>query len=187
MYVDRAVFADVAKFLRDAQQFTMLCDITAVDHLLDGSRSVPEGVTAERFEVVANYLSHTRNRRVRVICQVPAQDPTVPSLTGVYRGANFPERETFDLFGITFSGHPDLTRILMPDDWQGHPLERTIRPRGYPSRSRETRARDELPATPKKNGSSGRPTRARRSCAGRLARSCSPVAGCGRRTSSATR
>jgi NADH/F420H2 dehydrogenase subunit C len=124
VYVDRAVMADVARFLRDEQQFTMLADVTAVDHLLDGGRIQIEGVTLERFEVVANYLSHARNRRVRVICEVPAHDPTVPSLTGVYMGANFPERETYDLFGITFEGHPDLTRILMPDDWKGYPLRK---------------------------------------------------------------
>jgi len=124
VYVERDAFAEVASYLRDEQQFTMLCDVTAVDHLLDGNRVVPKGVAAERFEVVANYLAHARNRRLRVICQVPASDPTVPSLTGVYRGANFPERETFDLFGITFEGHPDLTRILMPDDWRGFPLRK---------------------------------------------------------------
>jgi NADH/F420H2 dehydrogenase subunit C len=124
VYVDRAALADVARFLLDEQQFTMLVDITAVDHLLDGARVEFEGVALERFEVVANFLSHTRNRRVRVICEVPGNDPTVPSLVPVYPGANFPERETYDLFGITFDGHPDLARILMPDDWHGHPLRK---------------------------------------------------------------
>jgi NADH/F420H2 dehydrogenase subunit C len=125
VYVDRAVFADVARFLRDEQQFTMCVDVTAVDHLLTGARlRCPEGVVMERFEVVANFLSHARNRRVRVICEVPASDPKVPSLTGVYMGTNFPERETYDLFGIVFDGHPDLTRILMPDDWKGYPLRK---------------------------------------------------------------
>jgi NADH/F420H2 dehydrogenase subunit C len=124
VYVDRELFADVATHLRDEQQFTMLVDITAVDHLLDGARYVPDGVRPERFEVVANYLSHARNRRIRVICELPAADAKVPSLTSVYPGANFPERETYDLFGIVFDGHPDLTRILMPDDWEGHPLRK---------------------------------------------------------------
>jgi NADH:ubiquinone oxidoreductase subunit C len=132
VYVDRAVFADVALFLRDEQQFTMCVDITAVDHLLTGARHKPAGVALERFEVVANFLSHARNRRVRVICEAPAADPTVPSLTGVYMGTNFPERETYDLFGITFEGHPDLTRILMPDDWQGHPLRKDDAPGRVP-------------------------------------------------------
>jgi NADH-quinone oxidoreductase subunit C len=132
VYVDRDVFADVATFLRDEQQFAMLVDITAVDHLLDGSRWTPPGVELERFEVVANYLSHTRNRRIRVIAQVPAADLTVPSLTPVYPGANFPERETYDMFGINFDGHPELTRILMPDDWDGHPLQKDFPPARVP-------------------------------------------------------
>jgi len=133
VYVDRSVFADVAGFLRDEQQFTMCVDITATDHLLDGERFAPAelagaGMTTERFEVIANFLSHVRNRRVRVICAVPESDAKVPSLTGVYPGTDFPERETYDMFGIEFEGHPDLTRILMPDDWDGHPLRKD-----YPS------------------------------------------------------
>jgi NADH/F420H2 dehydrogenase subunit C len=133
VYVDRSVFAEVAGFLRDEQQFTMCVDITATDHLLDGERYVPPelaqaGAAPERFEVIANYLSHARNRRVRVICAVPDADAKVPSLTAVYPGTDFPERETYDMFGIEFEGHPDLTRILMPDDWDGHPLRKD-----YPS------------------------------------------------------
>ena len=128
VYVDRSVFAEVAGFLRDEQQFTMCVDVTATDHLLDGERYAPEGVATERFEVVANFLSHVRNRRVRVICAVPDSDAQVPSLTAVYPGTDFAERETYDLFGIDFVGHPDLTRILMPDDWDGHPLRKD-----YPS------------------------------------------------------
>jgi NADH-quinone oxidoreductase subunit C len=124
VYVDRTVVADVARLLRDEEQFTMLIDTVAVDHLLDGSRVHVAGVVPERFEVVVNFLSHARNRRIRIVCEVPADDPTVPSLTPIYPGANFPERESYDLFGITFEGHPDLTRILMPDDWHGHPLRK---------------------------------------------------------------
>jgi len=124
VYVDRAVMADVALLLRDDEQFTMLVDTVVVDHLLDGSRVSVDGVVPERFEVVVNFLSHTRNRRIRIVAEVPAADPTVPSLTPIYPGANFPERESYDLFGITFEGHPDLTRILMPDDWHGHPLRK---------------------------------------------------------------
>ena len=124
VHVDRSSFAAVATLLRDEEQFTMLMDVTVVDHLVDGSRTAVAGVVHERFEVVANFLSHTRNRRIRTVCQVPADDPTVPSLVSVYAGANFPEREAFDLYGVTFEGHPDLTRILMPDDWHGHPLRK---------------------------------------------------------------
>jgi len=132
VYVDRAAFAEVAAFLRDEQQFTMCVDITATDHLLDGVRYAPHAVATERYEVVANYLSHVRNRRVRVICEVPADDLSVPSLTSVYPGTNFPERETYDFYGIDFVGHPDLTRILMPDDWEGHPLRKDYPPARVP-------------------------------------------------------
>jgi NADH-quinone oxidoreductase subunit C len=124
VYLERSQLADAAKYLRDEEQFTMCVDVTAVDHLVDGVRHQPPGLVPERFEVVANFLSHTRNRRIRLICEVPASDPSVPSLTGVYPGANFPEREAYDLMGIRFDGHPDLVRILMPDDWSGHPLRK---------------------------------------------------------------
>lgn len=132
VYVDAARFAEVATFLRDDQRFTMCVDICAVDHSADAVRHIPDGVAPERFEVVANFLSHARNRRIRVICEVPESDPTVPSLTPIYPGCNFPERETYDLFGIVFDGHPELTRILMPDDWEGHPLRKDFAPARVP-------------------------------------------------------
>jgi NADH-quinone oxidoreductase subunit C len=124
VYVPRASWHDVARFLRDEEQFTMCLDVTVVDHLLDGVRFCPDGVEPERFEVVANFLSHVRNRRVRVICEVPASDTTVASIVDVYPGMAFGEREAFDMFGVVFEGHADLTRILMPDDWEGHPLRK---------------------------------------------------------------
>ncbi|HEV7524100.1 MAG TPA: NADH-quinone oxidoreductase subunit C [Acidimicrobiia bacterium] len=132
VYVDRSRMAEAAAVLRDQEQFTMLVDTVVVDHLLDGSRVQIPGVVLERFEVVVNFLSHARNRRIRIVSQVPADDPTVPSLTPVYPGANFPERESYDLFGINFDGHPDLTRILMPDDWHGHPLRKDDAPARVP-------------------------------------------------------
>jgi NADH/F420H2 dehydrogenase subunit C len=132
VFIDRARLREVAQFLRDEQEFTMCLDVTAVDHLLTGPRWSARGVAQQRFEIVVNFLSHTRNRRIRLICEVPESDPTVPSLTGVYPGTNFPERETFDLFGITFDGHPDLTRILMPDDWHGFPLRKDDSPGRVP-------------------------------------------------------
>jgi NADH-quinone oxidoreductase subunit C len=124
VYVDLAAWHDVAVFLRDEQEFTMCLDVTAVDHLLGPDRLVPDGVDARRFEVVANYLSHARNRRIRVIAQLPVDDVRIASISDVFPGANFGERETYDLFGVEFTGHPDLTRILMPDDWVGHPLRK---------------------------------------------------------------
>jgi NADH/F420H2 dehydrogenase subunit C len=124
VYLDRSLWGDAATFLRDEQQFTMCLDVTGVDHLLDGVRHCPHGVEPERFEVVAQFISHARNRRIRLIAEVPASDPTVASLTPLYPGMNFGEREAYDMLGIVFEGHPDLTRILMPDDWAGHPLRK---------------------------------------------------------------
>jgi NADH-quinone oxidoreductase subunit C len=130
--VPRQQWHEVAAFLRDEQQFTQCVDVTAVDHLVDAARLVAPGVDPERFEVVANFLSHPRNRRIRVICQVPIGDAVVSSLVDLYPGLNFAEREVFDMFGIAFDGHPDLTRILMPDDWLGHPLRKDDAPARVP-------------------------------------------------------
>lgn len=124
VYVDRAALHDVTVFLRDSERFTQCADVTAVDHSADVERVEIPGVAPERFEVVVNLLSHPRNARIRLICEVPEADPTVPSITPVFAGASFPEREVFDMFGVVFDGHPDLTRILMPDDWDGHPLRK---------------------------------------------------------------
>jgi NADH-quinone oxidoreductase subunit C len=132
VYVERAAWHDLAQFLRDEQQFTQCLDVTVVDHLADAERASIPGVTPERFEVVASFLSHPRNRRIRAICEVPADDPTVPSLVDLYAGTNFAEREAYDMFGIEFDGHPDLTRLLMPDDWVGHPLRKDDAPGHVP-------------------------------------------------------
>ena len=132
VFLDRARLAAAVQHLRDEERFTMALDVTAVDHLADGARWVPDGVDAERFEVVVNLLSHARNRRIRLICEVPELDPTVPSITPLFAGAGFAEREVYDMFGIRFDGHPDLTRILMPDDWDGHPLRKDDPPGRVP-------------------------------------------------------
>ncbi len=132
VYVARASWYELARFLRDEQQFTMCLDVTAVDHLLDAGRVDIAGVDYERFEVVANFISHPRNRRIRAIVQVTPAEPSVASITPVYPGINFAEREVFDLYGIAFDGHPDLTRILMPDDWVGHPLRKDDSPARIP-------------------------------------------------------
>jgi NADH:ubiquinone oxidoreductase subunit C len=132
VHVDRAHWSDAAAMLRDDEQFTTCLDVTAVDHLTDAERLAVPGVTPERFEVVANFLSHPRNRRIRLIAQVPAGDTTIASITPLYPGVDFAERETYDMFGIVFDGHPDMTRILMPDDWVGHPLRKDDAPARVP-------------------------------------------------------
>jgi NADH-quinone oxidoreductase subunit C len=104
--------------------FTMCVDLTAVDYLTHPGRTLPEGVQAERFEVVANLLSMQRRERLRVRVQVPESDPILRSMFELFPGTEAMEREVFDMFGISFDGHPDLTRILMPEDWDGHPLRK---------------------------------------------------------------
>ncbi|HQZ34979.1 MAG TPA: NADH-quinone oxidoreductase subunit C [Ilumatobacteraceae bacterium] len=112
----------VRALLDDA--FTMCADLTAVDYLTFPGRVMPEGVTPERFEVVVNLLSIERRERIRLRVQVPADDAVLASLVDLYPGSEAMEREVYDMFGISFTDHPDLTRILMPEDWVGHPLRK---------------------------------------------------------------
>ena len=107
-------FADFGQAAKDAG-FEVCVDVTAVDWFRD---------RRPRYDVVANLLSHEHRLRLRIMAGVERQDPTIPSITPIWPGASFHEREVYDMFGITFDGHPDLTRILMPDDWEGHPLRK---------------------------------------------------------------
>jgi len=104
--------------------YEMCIDVTAVDYLAFPQRAVPDGVTAERFEVVTNLLSLRAKARLRIRVQVPGDDPSINTLFDLYPGTEAMEREVYDMFGITFTDHPDLTRILMPEDWVGHPLRK---------------------------------------------------------------
>jgi NADH-quinone oxidoreductase subunit C len=119
----RDAYLEVVRGYRDAG-FEMCADLCAVDYLTHPGRPLPEGTVGERFEVVANLLSLSQALRVRVRVQVPESDPVVASIFDVYPGVEAMEREAFDLLGIVFAGHPDLTRILMPEDWEGHPLRK---------------------------------------------------------------
>jgi NADH-quinone oxidoreductase subunit C len=120
-----AELATVVKRLRDDEGFNMCLDVTAVDYLTyTGTRVLPEGIVPERFELVVSLISHTNADRIRIRVQVPASGVKVPSLFDVHPGTEAMEREVYDMFGILFSGHPDLTRILMPEDWEGHPLRK---------------------------------------------------------------
>ena len=104
--------------------FTMCADLTAVDYLTYPGRPLPDGVARERFEVVVNLLSLEKRERIRLRVQVPEDDTTIATLFDLYPGSEAMEREVYDMFGITFIDHPDLTRILMPEDWEGHPLRK---------------------------------------------------------------
>jgi NADH-quinone oxidoreductase subunit C len=113
----------VADFLRtDPElQFSFLSDISPVDRFpLD-----------PRFEVNYHLMSMKLPDRVRLKILLPGDNPVAPSVTSVWRGANWHEREAFDLFGIQFSGHPDLRRLLMPDEWEGYPLRKDYPVEGY--------------------------------------------------------
>lgn len=107
-----------------ADGYAFCSDLCGVDYLTHSGRSLPASVAPERFEVVVNLLSMAQKARVRVRVQVPELDPTVASVVELYPGAEAMEREAWDMLGIAFDGHPDLTRILMPEDWEGHPLRK---------------------------------------------------------------
>jgi NADH-quinone oxidoreductase subunit C len=121
LFISPARIVEVCRFLKDDQGFIRLSGITAVDwHPAD-----------PRFEIV--YLLHSlnRNARLRLKCWVPESACEIDSVTGVWRSANWYEREVFDLFGVRFRNHPDLRRILMPTDWEGHPLRKDYPVHGY--------------------------------------------------------
>jgi len=119
----REQYLDVAKVLAD-EGYTMAIDLCGVDYLSHMGRPLPADVVPERFEVVVQLLDIGNRRRTRLRVQVPENDPVVASLFDLHPGTEAPERETYDMFGISFEGHPDLTRILMPEDWEGHPLRK---------------------------------------------------------------
>lgn len=123
LYPARDAYAEVVRELA-ADGFTMCVDLTAVDYQQHMDRPLPDGVTAERFEVVVILIDLQGRRRVRLRVQVPEDEPVLPTSFDVHPGTEAMEREVFDMFGISFDGHPDLTRILMPEDWVGHPLRK---------------------------------------------------------------
>ena len=122
-FPQRDTYKQMVSAFKDAG-FETCSDLCAVDYLTHPGRSLPEGVTPERFEVVVNLLSLSMRQRVRIRVQVPESDPSVDSLTDVYPGVDAMEREAYDMVGIVFADHPDMTRILMPEDWEGHPLRK---------------------------------------------------------------
>jgi NADH-quinone oxidoreductase subunit C len=118
---------EVCRFLHDEPGLRMdhLTDLTAVDY------SAYPGDTGLRFEVVYNMISTSHRHRIRLKVRLPEDDPRVDSVTSVWNTANWHERETYDLMGIVFNGHPDLRRILLTEDWVGHPLRKEYPLKGY--------------------------------------------------------
>lgn len=123
LYPGRESYVATVEALRD-YGFALCSDLCAVDYLEHAGRELPKGVEPGRFEVVVNLTSLTRAERVRIRVQVPGEDPRLPTLFGMYPGTEAMEREAYDMYGVAFDDHPDMTRILMPDDWEGHPLRK---------------------------------------------------------------
>ena len=108
-----------------ADGFDQLIDLTAVDYLTyAGKRALPEGIEAGRFEVVTALINHQRRERIRIRVQLGGDDPTIATAFDLYPGAEYLEREVYDMFGIVFADHPDMSRVLMPEDWVGYPLRK---------------------------------------------------------------
>ncbi len=123
IYLERANLREACALLRDDSgcAFNFLSDITCVDWF----------PAEPRFEVIYHLLSIPKKERVRLKVRLDSTTPTVESVTSVWPAANFFEREVFDLFGIRFTGHPYLRRLMMPEDWEGHPLRKDYPVEGY--------------------------------------------------------
>jgi NADH-quinone oxidoreductase subunit C len=118
---DPAQIVELCRYLKNDQKFIRLSGVTAVDwHPAE-----------PRFEVVYHLHSIERNQRVRIKCRLNSAATEMDSVTGVWRGADWYEREVFDMFGITFRNHPNHQRILMPIDWEGHPLRKDYPVHGF--------------------------------------------------------
>ncbi len=121
LIADPSQIVELCRYLRNDQMFVRLSAVTAVDWY----------PAEPRFEVVYHLHSLDRNARLRIKCRLPGTDPQIESVTSVWRSANWYEREVYDMFGITFRNHPNLVRILMPTDWEGHPLRKDYPVHGY--------------------------------------------------------
>ena len=121
--VDRSDIREACALLKEdlACPFNFLSDVTCVDWY----------PSEPRFEVIYHLLSIPNKERIRLKVRLNSSSPAVDSITPVWAGANFFEREIFDLFGVRFSGHPYLRRLLMPEDWEGHPLRKDYPVEGY--------------------------------------------------------
>ena len=123
IYLDRSFIREACALLRDDSDcpFNFLADITCVDWF----------PSEPRFEVVYHLLSIPKRERVRLKVRLGSASPKLDSVTSVWPGANYFEREIYDLFGVRFAGHPYLRRLLMPEDWEGYPLRKDYPVEGY--------------------------------------------------------
>ena len=121
LIADPARIVDLCRYLKHDEQFVRLSAVTAVDW----------HPAAPRFEVIYHLHSIERNQRLRLKARLSAENPEIESVTGVWRAADWYEREVFDMFGIGFRNHPNLQRILMPVDWEGYPLRKDYPVHGY--------------------------------------------------------
>jgi NADH-quinone oxidoreductase subunit C len=119
--VDPAEIVSVCRHFKDKENYIRLASVTAVDW----------HPAQPRFEVVYHLHSLEPFRRLRLKCKIGGEKPEIESVTSVWRAANWYEREIWDMFGIHFNNHPDLERILMPTDWEGHPLRKDYPVHGY--------------------------------------------------------
>ncbi len=116
LWVTPEKIVPVCRHLRDELGFERVCGVSAIDRF----------PLEPRFEVVYFLHSVSRNIRIKLKVALPGSSPVVETITSVWEGANWYERETFDLFGIRFEGHPNLKRLLLPEGWEGHPLRRDV-------------------------------------------------------------
>ena len=123
LYIERSAIREACVILRDNPDcpFNYCADVTCVDWY----------PSDPRFEVVYHLLSISKKERVRLKVRLSEESPVIDSVTSVWPGANYFEREVFDLFGVRFTGHPYLRRLLMPEDWEGHPLRKDYPVEGY--------------------------------------------------------
>ncbi|WP_373313365.1 NADH-quinone oxidoreductase subunit C [Catellatospora citrea] len=124
LHIVPAKIAEVCQILRDdlSLRYELCSSVSGVDYIAE----------ERRLHVVYHLTSMTYRRRIRLECAVTAADPHLPSVTTVYPTADWQEREAYDMFGVIFDGHPNLTRILMPDDWDGHPQRKDYPLGGVP-------------------------------------------------------
>jgi NADH-quinone oxidoreductase subunit C len=136
LYVQKEAIVDVLRFMKEDSDFgyEFLSDLTATDE---------HGLREPRFDVVYNLYAIQHGWRIRLKCKV-ADGEDLPSAIAVWPGANWPEREVWDMFGIKFRGHPDLRRILMDERWQGHPLRKDYPLRGYQLYTEPQQVHEEL-------------------------------------------